>query len=146
MPVRRSRSLALKHRIWAFMDEETHLHLTTEATWFTDPELSQYILSGTGMPLPAVHESGSPGAMAATGASTPPSMPDGPSLPNTIPMNTQDLITENSFQGMDAGALQQPNAVDWEDENEDADADDYDYHCIIGRIVDALEAIDLESA
>jgi hypothetical protein len=46
---------------------------------------------------------------------------------------------------MVAGASPQFHAVDWEDENEDADGDNHDYHHVIGRIIDALEAIDLES-
>jgi hypothetical protein len=35
--------------------------------------------------------------------------------------------------------------ADWEDENEDANGNNHDYHHVIGRIVNALEAMDVGS-
>ncbi|KAF8314593.1 uncharacterized protein EI90DRAFT_3135875 [Cantharellus anzutake] len=141
------------------------------ATQFTYPDLSKYIVlvseyrlnvnghlrsklkllekqGGTGMPLPTTHNVGDPGATADTAqthASTPSTVPNS-TLPDSIPTNAQDLITlGDDFQDTVSGASQDLHAVDWEDENQDVDGNNDDYHHVIGRIVNTLEAMDLES-
>ena len=45
-----------------------------------------------------------------------------------------------------AGALQESqDGVELEDKNEDGDEDNHNYHHVIGRIVNVLESMDLES-
>ncbi|KAF8311110.1 uncharacterized protein EI90DRAFT_3138775 [Cantharellus anzutake] len=156
-------------------EEEARLHQNIETIKPTDPELSRYIAllfeyrlranrhlrsklrllekqGGTCTPLPAPRIVGSPVSTADTGqadVSTPdpgtapdPNL-DSPGPSERTPNNGQDPTMGNGLQ--DTVVEQIYPDADWEDENEDADGDNHDYHHVIGRIVNALEAMDVGS-